>query len=263
MASPPRDISFEQWIESVFGRGEDAVDTDEPSGDDWWNEEQNPALAVAHLTRLLLNPEILLDRYTHQVINARLWYLAGNTRANYTTHLVRSKVPWADRKRGLLAVGSLYERLFARHCTNSLGHLGRGPEPPDPLNVLCYMWWDSFPHHGRHGCEVLQEPNPPGEQRQERRQVRQARRADGSDVETRLAEARLRSVDDVILHVMERTLRLESEPCREGALHGLGHWCLEYPERTREVIDRWLAERPAISPEIFAYAHLARAGRVL
>lgn len=263
MAALPRDISFERWIEFVFGCAEDFEDVDEPSGGDWWNEKQNPALAVAHLTRLLQNPEILMDRYTHHAINSRLWYLARNTQANYTTYLVHSTVPWTDRKRGLLAIGSLFKRLFARHCTNHLGHLGRGPEPPDPMNLTCYMWWDSFPHHGRHGGEVIQEEGPPGEWRLEQRQLRRARRGDRSEVEARVAKARLRSVDDVILYVMERTLRLESEPCREGALHGLGHWHLEYPERTKAIIDRCLAERPAISPELYAYAWQARAGQIL
>jgi hypothetical protein len=263
VASLPRDISFEQWIEFIFGNDDSGVDSDESYGGDWWNEEQNPTLAVAHLTRLLLNPEILLERYTHHTINGRLGNLARNTQSNYTTYLVRSTVPWADRKRGLLAIGTLYERLFARLCTSHFGHLGRGPEPPDPLNGICYMWWCIFPHHGRLGGEVLQETIPPDERRQERRQLRRARRADRAEVEASLAEARLRSVDDVILHVMERTLRLESEPCREGVLHGLGRWRLEYPERTRAIIDRWLAERPAISPELYAYAWSARDGRIL
>ena len=56
---------------------------------------------------------------------------------------------------------------------------------------------------------------------------------------------------------------LDSEPCREGALHGLGHWHLSYPERTATIIDQWLAGQPRISPELRPYATSGRAGCVL
>jgi hypothetical protein len=70
-------------------------------------------------------------------------------------------------------------------------------------------------------------------------------------------------VDEVLLDVMTRTLGLESEPCREGALHGLGHWHRAYPDRTTTIIDEWLKGEPCISPDLRQYAMSARSGCVL
>ena len=117
----------------------------------------------------------------------------------------------------------LYAGLFAAACTNHLGHLDAGPEPAAPLNSSCYMWWDLFPTWGGGQPDV----------------------------------------DDAILGVLARTLRIESEACREGALHGLGHWRLNYPARVGGTIDAWLAASPRISPELRRYAASARAGCVL
>ena len=71
------------------------------------------------------------------------------------------------------------------------------------------------------------------------------------------------SVDDVLLDVMARTLRLESEPCREGALHGLGHWHAAHPIRVEAIVDAWLGEEPRISSELHQYSLSARGGCVL
>ena len=73
----------------------------------------------------------------------------------------------------------------------------------------------------------------------------------------------MRGVDDAILLVMARTLRLDSEACREGALHGLGHWHRAHPDRTTRIVDEWLASGPEISPELRQYAFSARSGCVL
>lgn len=263
MGELPRDIPFDQWVEVIFGRSEAGAGSGAPAGDDWWNEERNPALAIAHLTRLFRDPDVLLKRYSHQSINEGLLYLVRQEASSHALALISPQVPWDDRKRALLAIGALYERLFARVCTNYLGHLGRGPELPDPLNDACYMWWDIFPHHGRHGGEILQETMPLGEKLSERRPPRRMRRVNRAEVETRLVEEQLRSVDDVMLYLMERTLRLESEPCREGALHGLGHWRLSYPDRIKAIIDRWLAERPAMSSELYTYAWTVRSHPII
>jgi hypothetical protein len=115
------------------------------------------------------------------------------------------------------------------------------------------MWWDLFPTWGGHGGEAIQRA-PLDQTRQMRRQHRR---------EGRTTEATLQTVDDALLDVMARTLRLESEPCREGALHGLGHWHHAHPERTTAIVDEWLREQPRISPELHQYAMNARSGCVL
>jgi hypothetical protein len=75
--------------------------------------------------------------------------------------------------------------------------------------------------------------------------------------------ASIETVDDAILTVMARTLDLDSEPCREGALHGLGHWHRVHPGWTTAIIDGWLEGGPRISLELRQYAMNARGGCVL
>jgi len=249
----PAEIPFDAWLDYLFGIPV------RPSGfresDDWWDEQENPALAVAYLTRLFTSADSLLARYPHDQIDRGLWFLAGES--GHLQPLLDPPVPWDARRRGLLAIGALYSGLFARACTNHLGHLDRGPEPVAPLNSICYMWWDLFPTWGgQNGAQ----PQSAGDRERAHRARRQRR---ARQQVTMLAdEAHLQSVDDSLLQVMARTLRLESEPCREGALHGLGHWHHTYPERTTAIVDVWLQEQPRISSELHRYALSARSGCV-
>jgi hypothetical protein len=258
MAQLPADIPFDTWLDYLFGGPVG------PSGfresDAWWDEQADPVLAVDYLTRLFESPEVLLGRYPHDQIDRGLWFLASES--GHLAPLLSSPVPWEARRRGLLAIGSMYERLFARVCTNHLGHLDRGPEPPDPLNSVCYMWWDLFPTWGGLGGEQTQRAATWGQSRPARRRAQHRARAEGR-ADIGAVETALYSVDEAILHVMAQTLRLESEPCREGALHGLGHWHLSYPDRTAAIIEAWLSRQPRISPELRRYAMNARAGCVL
>ncbi len=251
MSRLPTNIPYEAWLDYVFAPV-DAATGMRRSGDDWWDEKDDPALAVNLLTRLFEEPEVLLDRYTHERINRGLWFLvfeSGNLSA-----LLEPLAPWPDRRRGLLGIGSLYARLFARACANHLGHLERGPELPDPINSICYMWWDLFPTWGGSRGQDIQEKTP---SRRARRRARNLARAEGGS-QVDKTEAALLTVDDVLLTVMTRTLRLESEACREGALHGLGHWQRHYPGRVEAIIDEWLSEAPHVSPELRQYAEAAR-----
>jgi hypothetical protein len=57
----------------------------------------------------------------------------------------------------------------------------------NPLNSICYMWWDIFPTMGQTDNEAYHQR------------------------------------DQLLLNVIRKTLDLDSDACREGALHGLGH----------------------------------------
>jgi len=91
----------------------------------------------------------------------------------------------------------------------------------DPLNTTCYMWWDLFPSWGQ------------GE----------------------------REVDAALLSVMEEILSLDSIACQESALHGLGHWHSNHPDRVHEVIERFL-QRGTAPAELSSYARSAQQGCV-
>ena len=130
---------------------------------------------------------------------------------------------WRDRKRGLRSLYTLFEQCFARRCSPHLSHLD---EPgANLLNVLCYMWWDIYPAHYTSSQNVEEH--------------------------------------EILLGVMEKVLRMDSDACRESALHGLGHWQMGYPERVRATIDEFLARNQAIRPELKHYALQARQGQVL
>jgi hypothetical protein len=189
-----------------------------------------PTLTVAHLTRLFNSPLFLMERFTAEQVNQGLWYLVSNACSDHMVSALDGSVPWVDRRRCLEAIGTLYESLFARLCTDHLSHLDRGgtaPEDVSPLNLVCYMWWDLFPSWGS--------PDDPSR-----------------------AES-----DATILEVLHKTLFIASTACREGALHGLGHWHLNYPGQVEAIIDEFLAGTPGIGPELLAYAQAARVGGVL
>jgi hypothetical protein len=64
------------------------------------------------------------------------------------------------------------------------------------------------------------------------------------------------------LELMRMTLDLDSDACRESALHGLGHWHLHYPTQVEAIIERFLDRHPDLRSELKEYACAARAGRV-
>lgn len=63
--------------------------------------------------------------------------------------------------------------------------------------------------------------------------------------------------------VLERILDLDNAMCQYSALHGLGHAQSDIPERTTEIIDRYLARHPEPDFPLRAYALGARKGCVM
>jgi hypothetical protein len=97
----------------------------------------------------------------------------------------------------------------------------------NPLNLVCYMWWDILPIAGN--------PDEPAR----------------------------REFDAAILQVLESTLHLDSLACQESALHGLGHWQMVYPERVGEIIDRFSMSHPHLPEKLQQYMMAAYTGYVL
>lgn len=137
--------------------------------------------------------------------------------------IVGAQALWPARKQTIRSIYDLYEKCFARRCMVGLSHLG---EENNPLNVICCMWWDVFPAWG-----------DPGDT---------SRSHEASEY----------------IRVMERCLSLTHEACREGALHGLGHWQLIFSERVERVVDRFLRERRDLRPGLVLYARRAYIGGV-
>ncbi len=102
---------FDRWVAAVFG-GEGR---DEP--------EPSSRGTVRYLTRLFQEPEVLIGRYSADQIGDGLWFLVSPSGSNHAFALRDDAVPWEARRTCLEAIGTLYERLFARICEPRLGHL--------------------------------------------------------------------------------------------------------------------------------------------
>lgn len=183
------------------------------------------AVAVAHLTRLFDDAGVLLRPYSDAQVNQGFWFIVGCGSSDYLFALGDRAIPWDERRRCVRSMRHVFEHCFAARCSPHLSHLD---EPgAGPLNSICYMWWDIAPSFGG--------PDEPD-------------------------AARLHAE---VIGVTEHALGLASDACREGALHGLGHWQATDPERVDAVIDRFLARTPSARPELRAYALRARYGNVL
>ena len=69
--------------------------------------------------------------------------------------------------------------------------------------------------------------------------------------------------DALILKVMADTLGLDSEACRESALHGLGHWHSYYPDEVQTIIYDFIWKDRKIRDSLRNYAYAAMHGDVL
>ena len=228
-------FSFEQWITYVFDhpvpdRGKPNWYHDLDDESEWWNPTDYPETTVAYLTSLFENAPAVLTSFTDAQINQGFWFLVDNSCSDHMFALLDVSVPWPERKRCLSSMYTLFERFFAPRCTSHLSHLDTmetDTSMVSPLNMVCYMWWDILPIHGK--------PEEPDR----------------------------REFDTTCLEVMQRTLDLDSDACRESALHGLGHWKYAYPQQVQAIIDAWLEHHQEVSDELKAYALAARRGRVL
>lgn len=54
------------------------------------------------------------------------------------------------------------------------------------------------------------------------------------------SDAQAKLIDEKLLATLQSLLRINHEACQESALHGLGHWHLNYPEEVENVINQFL-----------------------
>jgi hypothetical protein len=136
--------------------------------------------------------------------------------------LLDDRISWANRERCIRSFQIVFEQLFAKRCSPYLSHLEEAGN--NRLNSICYMWWDIFPFWGKLVSNS--------------------------------------KIDDLFLEIMVATLKTNSDPCRESALHGLGHFPSRRDE-VHEIINEFLEDNPGIRPELRDYALLAQAGDIL
>ena len=202
MGKQLKNITFEQWLAFVFDH---SVPTGQENAWYWdlnadeWVEE--PADVIRFLTQSFENAAEVFQPYSDAQLNQGLWYIASNSCSNHMFALLDESIPWTGRQRCIASIHQLYEQCFAKRCSPHLSHLDEAGA--NPLNGVCYMWWDIIPIYGN--------PKDPAQQ----------------------------ELDQAILQVMESTLQLDSIACRESALHGLGHWQRAYPEHVGEIINKF------------------------
>lgn len=218
--------SFDEWVIYAFDH---PVEPSMPAWHwDWdaasWDELKEPGVTVEYLTRFFEDIAEVAAPYTDAQLNQGLWFIGNNACSSHMFAVNDEHVPLADRVRCIHAMSSLYENLFAVRCTPHLGHRS---EEGNPLNSACYMWWDILPI--------------------------------GGDPKTRDGQ----QLNQAMLDVMQNALEIDSDACRESALHGLGHSHYIYPEKVEKIIDAFLKQHPNLRPELEIYAKSARGGCVL
>lgn len=224
MGKKLENLTFEDWLKHVF---------DHPVSDlnnawywdikrDWWEEDSADTLEF--MTRAFEHAADVLQPYSDAQLNQGLWFLASNACSNHMFTLMNESLPWSARRRCIASIQQLYEQCFARRCSPHLSHID---EPgANPLNLVCYMWWDIIPLYGK--------PDDPAH----------------------------KDMDEAILQVMDSTMQLDSIACRESALHGLGHWQPAYPARVGEIIDRFSMTQPDLTEKLRSYMMNAYVGYV-
>ena len=218
-------LTFEQWLAYAFDHP-----VDELKNAWYWNMDADewievPGDVIRFLTQAFENAAEVFQPYTDAQLNQGVWFIASNACSNHMFALMDESVPWSARQRCIYSIHQLYEQCFAKRCTPHLSHID---EPgAGPLNMVCYMWWDIIPIHGK--------PTDPAR----------------------------KEFDQTILQVMDSTLQLDSIACRESALHGLGHWQHEYPEQIGEIINRFSMSHRNLRKELETYMMNAFTGYVL
>jgi hypothetical protein len=216
------DPDYQTWLRHLFDHPEDRPE--------WLFEPDHeflrisPRALTAHVLRLFEAPALLMSHYSDGQIASGLQYLINNACGGDIRLICHPEVAQADRLEFAARVDRVYWQIFGARCAPALGHLSEGAD--QPLNMLCYMWWDTI-------------------------------------TLDRIGDDRLDAeFDAALIEAMGRTLQIPHAACQEGALHGLGHWGGRAPERARALIDAWLAGNRAARPELKNYALAARGGCV-
>jgi hypothetical protein len=218
-------IGFDQWLAYLF----DHEVTKEP----WYWNELNPiflppAQFIDYGTRLFLNSGQSLAQYSDGQVNHGLWRLISNNFSDEIFALRNEKVPRSDRLNFLHAIYTLNKDCFSVRCAPHLSHLDKTGTPDfvSPLNSICYMWWDIFVIYG--------ERNPSIEE-----------------------------LNDACISVMDQCLQLPNIAVKEGALHGLDHFSLYYPETCRQIISEFVSAQKTVNAALLQYAEKAKTDNIL
>lgn len=220
-----QNLTFEEWVAYVFDHEVKKPEWYWDMERNWWDELKYPGVTINYMTQFFQNANVLCTPYTDEQVNQGLWFMVYNACSNHMFALNEQAVPMEARLNCIQSIYDVYEKVFFKRCSPHLSHVTE--QEANPINLVCYMWWDLMPIYGQ--------PQKKGRQ----------------------------PIDEACLQVMEKTLTLDSVACQEGALHGLGHWQTHYPERIASIVDAFITSHPDLCPELHDYALSAGQGHVL
>jgi hypothetical protein len=178
----------------------------------------SPQQHIIFITQAFENANTALKPYSNGQLKQGLWFLAGDM--HDLSDKFGSGLDWDIRQQCILSFKSLNKQLFAKRCSPETSAY-KSIAPENPLNMICYMWWDIFTF-----WESLE--------------------ANSTN-----------RVDADFLDVMAYCLTLDHVAVIEGALHGLSHIPNHRPQVVT-IIDRFLKENPDLHPDLKQYAEAAK-----
>jgi hypothetical protein len=134
-------LTFEEWVYHIF----DHPDTWYSAiGSESWDGPA--ATTVEYMTRLFEDPVPSLEGFSDEELNRGFWYLVSNGGSDMMFTLMDESVPLDARLRCIRGFSNVFEQIFIPRCTPYLSHLDE--KGVNPMNSVCYMWWDLFPAAG-------------------------------------------------------------------------------------------------------------------
>jgi len=220
------EATFDEWLTYIFERPDGELVTHWSFGEKIPYWEVDATITSRYVAQTYEESKTWTKRYSVKQIADGISFTHSSSLGDVFAVFTDDAIPWDDRRRAIQAITTLYRDCFQILCEPGLSHLNECSK--NPLNGVCYMFWDIFPIYGQAEDKTLKER------------------------------------DDECLRVMERTLQIDHEACRESSLHGLGHWALSYRARASSIIEQSLKTvRKRLRPELLSYADRAKSGNVL
>lgn len=215
-------ISFDDWVKGVFNWPEKEAPW--YHGIDIRGPLVSPKDSLHFLRQLFGGSSSILQQFSNLQVERGLQYIIDPGFSNEILCFLENSLPLRERVEAIDSIYLLFQDCLSKRCSNYLSHIDESRE--NPLNKVCYMWWDVAPLV-----------------------------ATGGKIENK-------ETDIACLNVMRKILSLENEACRESALHGLGHAQLYYPAEVKKIVDAFIATNLNIRQELLSYAKSARLGMV-
>ncbi|MEZ5923005.1 MAG: hypothetical protein R3D57_01325 [Hyphomicrobiaceae bacterium] len=212
---------YAEWIDYCFGRLQRLDGTD--------IADQRLACETFHVADTELVPlfEVMMRRsgedlapFSDDVVGGGLSLLLDGSLSDFGYRIRNARVAVERKVNAISAMHCLYEQVLEPRCPPLLGHLNETGHAR--LSYICYMLWDVT-------ALAYWPPEDEGE-----------------------------PLPQAVLAVLERTLDSDNDAVVESGLHGLGH--LATAARRRGIIDRMLARRPDLRPDLKSYAEACSLG---